>query len=81
MAAVAACPGLSRLSWCQQCAEMVPCEEARTEAVWSVLCINLQNIFRRRKGIKQSYAVPGIVGRRGSYLTLIFDLEFCASIY
>lgn len=47
-AVMVACPGLSRLNWSQECAEMVPCEEARTEAVWSVVYINLGLIFRRR---------------------------------
>lgn len=61
-AVVVACPGLSRLNWSQECAEMVPCEEARTEAVWSVVYINLGLIFRRRKGINQSYTMSGIVG-------------------
>lgn len=77
MASAAACPGLSRLSWCQECAEMVPCEDARTKAVWGVLCINPWLIFRRRKGIKQSYTMSRIAGGKGSHLILIFDLELC----
>lgn len=80
-AAVAACPGLGSLSWCQECAEKVPCGEARTKAVWGVVCINLWLMLRRRKGINQSYTMSGIAGGIGSYLILIFYLELCASIY
>lgn len=48
-----ACPELSRLSWRQERAKMVPCEEVRTKTVQSVVCISLWLIIRRRKEVNQ----------------------------